>query len=423
MSTDRKGMIGSRLRLSVMSCMVLAILGQVVGAHFDGPPSIDSTPATDPMPYTAVVAAERLEVFDNASEQSYVVGAMSRGDTVRVRDATANGWLAIDAPPTTICWIEQSALERHAGRAGDDGHVVDVKPTSKAPGTRAWVSVAAADIRFGNPQARMPGPPRSQLSQGTMVRLVDRPPLKVGTGPTATVWYAIVPPPDLACYIRSEGIRKIESAPAPATEIRASYVAAQAVHSPAARPKSAGLPPDVTAEIRSVESMVESIKKSRPIEQWQFESARSRYQALLKRAGENSAVLEAIRLRLADLTRFEQAAAAAHQIDAILGASHGRDQEVHNLEQRLANTARAHARAFNAVGFVQPSARLIDGRKLYALIGKNGSTLAYLDVPPGLDVEPLLSHRVGVRGVPHYSEELSARLITVRDIETVGARR
>jgi hypothetical protein len=256
-----------------------------------------------------------------------------------------------------------------------------------------------------------------------MVRLVDQNPLRIGSGPTATVWYAIVPPADVACYVRSEATRKIDSSPAPATEIRASYEAPQEERPPAARPVSDVLPPDIRAEIDSIESLAQSTRKSRPAGQWQFEPVRARYQALLQRAGNNSAVEDAIRARLADLARFEEASQAARQIDAILAASHERDQEVSALERRLAGAAQTHARAFNAIGFVQPSAQLVDGRKLYALIGKNGSTLAYLDVPPGLNVEPLLAHRVGVRGVPHYNEELGARLITVRDIETVGTKR
>ncbi len=66
---------------------------------------------------------------------------------------------------------------------------------------------------------------------------------------------------------------------------------------------------------------------------------------------------------------------------------------------------------------------MIDGRKLYVLIAKDGSTVAYLDIPPGLDIDPLVAHRVGVRGEPHFNEDLGTRLITVRDLETIGARR
>jgi hypothetical protein len=57
------------------------------------------------------------------------------------------------------------------------------------------------------------------------------------------------------------------------------------------------------------------------------------------------------------------------------------------------------------------------------LIGSDGSTLAYLDIPPGLDIDPLLAQRVGVRGDPHFNEDLGTRLITVRDVETMDPRR
>jgi hypothetical protein len=424
MSIKRHGMVRSLLRLSVLSCMVLVDISQVEAADVTDGVTTHTAPETGAPPYAAEVTTEGLEVFDKASEQSYVVSALSRGDTVRVRELAADGWLAIDPPPTTVFWIERSAIQWSPGRAGQDGHVVDSDGTrADVPSTRAWVSVATAVVRVGNRQARMPGPPRGQITQGTMVRLVDQQPLRIGNGPTKTIWYAIVPPADLACYVRADGTRKIDSAPAPAAEIRASYEVPQEERPPAVRPASNGLPPDIKAEIDSIESMALSIKKSRPPGQWQFEPVRARYQDLLKRPGNNAAVEDAIRARLADLTRFDEASAAARKIDAMLAASHDRDQEVSALERRLAGAARTHARAFNAIGFVQPSARSIDGHKLYALIGKNGSTLAYLDVPPGLNVEPLLAQRVGVRGVPHYNEELGARLITVRDIETVGARR
>ena len=77
----------------------------------------------------------------------------------------------------------------------------------------------------------------------------------------------------------------------------------------------------------------------------------------------------------------------------------------------------------SARGYVQASTEMIDGRKLYVLIASDGSTIAYLDVPPGLDIDPLLAHRIGVRGEPHFNEDLGTRLITVRDVEKLEPRR
>ncbi len=59
----------------------------------------------------------------------------------------------------------------------------------------------------------------------------------------------------------------------------------------------------------------------------------ARYQAILKRAGKNASVEEAIRRRLERLTHHEQAAQAARTIETILARSHRRDSQVAATER------------------------------------------------------------------------------------------
>jgi hypothetical protein len=183
------------------------------------------------------------------------------------------------------------------------------------------------------------------------------------------------------------------------------------------------LPANYAAAIKAVDDTHRSIRLSLPIAQWQTETMRSRYQSILKGAGNNPSVEEAIRRRLALLTRDEQAAQAARTIESVLAESHRRDGDVALVKRRIAAAGRLHARAFSAVGYIQPSAEQVSGRKLFLLIDKDGSTIAYLDIPPGLEIEPFLAHRVGVRGDPHFNEDLGSRLISVRDVETMDSRR
>jgi hypothetical protein len=183
------------------------------------------------------------------------------------------------------------------------------------------------------------------------------------------------------------------------------------------------LPPEFASELERLDAMHKTIVASQPIEHWRFEPVRLGYQALLKHTGDRADLDEEIRTRLAGLTQHEQAAQAARAIEAILAKSHRRDQEIAQVRQRMAQLERTRARAFDAVGFVQPSARKVDGHKVFTLIGKDGSTIAYLDIPPGLDPRPLLARRVGIRGQAHYSEDLGTRLITVRDMESIEAKR
>jgi hypothetical protein len=187
--------------------------------------------------------------------------------------------------------------------------------------------------------------------------------------------------------------------------------------------RTAALPAAVAAEMDRVDAMDRAIVTAEPILQWRFESVRAGYQAILRRAGDNPAVEAALRDRLARVTRHEQAAQAARTIETILARSQQRDAEVAGVRQRLAAAQRTHARAYSAMGLVQPSSRMVEGRKLHALIGADGATLAYLDIPPGVDLDPLLSRRVGVRGASHYNPDLGARLITVRDLEALESRR
>jgi hypothetical protein len=190
------------------------------------------------------------------------------------------------------------------------------------------------------------------------------------------------------------------------------------------KPRAENLPPGIASELERIEAAHRStILKGQPIEQWRLEPVRARYQALLKAARDSPAAEEAIRVRLSQVTQQEQAAMAARTLATMLAESHRRDGEVAEVRKRIAAAARTHARAYQAVGFIQPSAQNADGRKLYVLIGATGKTVAYLDIPPGLDPNPLLSQRVGVRGSPHYSEDLGTRLITVRALESLEARK
>ncbi len=370
----------------LLSAMVLVDVDQV-GARGE-----DST-----------IIADHLAVYDQPDEASFGTGRLERGDRVCVRRWVAGGWAAIDPPATTIGWIERAAA-------------------GSGPPARAWVVVPRALVRSGHLKARLPGPPWIELPRGTMVQLVDRPPVTTGRGTRATLWFAIVPPAEAACYIRAEGLAaapRREGVP----ERLAAYRVAEGEESHGDGPAAESLPPGVAAEIGRVDAMHRSVLTGPSIDRWQLDPIRAEYQAILKRWGDNPAVEEALRGRLARVTRHEQAAAAAREFQEVLAQSRRRDEQVARLEQRLAAVDRYRTRTYHAVGVVQPSSRIVDGRKLHALIDPEGKTIAYLDIPPGLDLDPIGARRVGIRGAVHYNPELGTRLITVRDLEPVGTRR
>jgi hypothetical protein len=386
-----------------------------------------------PQAIEVVVVDAHLDVLDRPDASAYSTGKAARGDHLRVRpdQPVGTGWLAIEPLSTSILWIQESSLE-FEDEPPDEPRQLDSGPIARDLShlSRAWVKDESAVVRSGNLLARIPGPPKGELQGGRLVQLVGRPALRLGQGAEKPAWLAIVPPPEQSFYVHAEGVRwsAPEEAP-PAAEIRASYDQPIAAPSPtnalSGTPTSSppNWPLEVSQELERLDGVFRVTVASQPVAQWRFESVRSGYQSLLKRAGDRLDLEEAIRTRLARVTQHEQAARAARTIESILEASHRRDDEVTAARRQLTHLARARARAYDAVGFIQPSAHLVDGRKVFALIGREGKTIAYLDIPPGLDPEPFLASRVGVRGRAHFSEDLGTRLISVRDLESVERNR
>jgi hypothetical protein len=359
-----------------------------------------SVPLAD-LPAEAEVIVAALDVFDDPDDTSTTSMQLRQGDQVMVRDAEQPGWLAIEPPAGAFCWIEESSL----GTADREGCARVVTPS--------------ALIRSGHPLAKMPGPPRVELKQGTVVRPLNRSPMTIGQGRDRRTWRAIAPPQGDVRHIHATGVRLDPRAktttdirPAPTAEMRTAYAPPQA-ESPVA--------PDVAAAIAQIDATHREILR-RPIEQWHLEDVRRRYEALQKSVTDANSG-NAIRTRLDEVARHEAIASDARQIETLLARSRRRDGIVALHERRLADAQRPQTRPYDITGLIQASSRKIGGQKVFALIGRDGATQAYLDIPPGIDIKGLMTHRVGVRGAVHYDEGLRARLISVREVEALDAER
>jgi hypothetical protein len=351
----------------------------------------------------ARVATESLDVFDKPNDAGYVVAGLKKGDRLRIRwkESAPAGWLAVEPPSMAVCWIEESAVELPEN-GGETGHV--------GISTRTRVRADRTVIRSGNLNARMPGPPCRTLERGEPVLLVDRPALAIG-GNRGRRWRAIVPPANQSFFAPADGIgwdRPTSPSPVPPTDVvRAGFQPGEATTS-------------TDPELRRIDGMLQAIITGQPVERWQLANVRAEYQALLN---SRPGMEDVLKSRLAQVARYERAAKSAQRIVEIVAKSRRHDEEVAKIERRLATSAQESLRLYDAVGFVQPSSRRIDGRKLYALIGREGTAVAYLDIPPGLDPEPLMAHRVGVRGQARFNGDLGTRVIAVSDLENLEPKR
>ncbi len=360
---------------------------------------LDPAGQADAYPAEAEVSVPALDMFIARDLRSFTTGSLAKGQAIRVLGGSRDGWLAIAAPASTLIWVEDQALGPHDR---------DNRPE---------IVVARAVLRAGAVGSRFPGPPIAALGKGSVVRLVDVPPITLGTGATATTWRAIAPPPDeIVLYIRADGVHVTQRPPAPLAETRV-------VFSPPATPETqanapAGTPADDS--LAAIEAAHRSAIQG-PVEWWRLDPIKARYQALLKKTTD-SAERQNIQEKLDVVTRQAELADSLRRFNTTLQQSRIRDTEVERFKKRRETTQRGSRRPFVAEGMIQPSSRRVDGKRVLALIGPEGTAVAYLDVPDGLDARPMMARRVGVRGEVHFNEQIHARLITVRSFQPLDGR-
>ena len=104
-------MFRSGLHTWVLPWTLLALFGQVDSPRPPDSQQIRPGETAVSQLSTSEVTIEQLEVYERPDEGSYITGTLKHGDRVRVRRKAAGGWLAIDPPLVTLCWIEQSAID------------------------------------------------------------------------------------------------------------------------------------------------------------------------------------------------------------------------------------------------------------------------------------------------------------------------
>ena len=351
----------------------------------------------------AQVVVDDLELMTEPTHSAYSTATLGRGDRVVVVGTEA-GWARIQAPAGNFHWIN----------AAD----VTVQPDGTCVVRRRQ-----ATVRHASATARLPGPPWRTIPKGTVVHLIDHPELKVPGGEPPQIWHAIEAAGDAVRFVPLDALEAIHPArtdagviPKPASPERPERTVA---YEPEADPD---LPPAVNAELASIAAMTRAIKAA-PVETWNLDPVRGRYDSLLRQFGVNPAVKAAVQPRLDQVHRELELVESARTFARLLREGETRDAEVARL-QKSVNLARSRSeRAYDAVGLLQPSSKRSQGQKVLALIGNEGRPVGYLSIPPGVPVNQYLARKVGVRGIVHFDEGLGARLISVRDLELLEPRR
>ena len=354
----------------------------------------------------ARVAVQTLDYYDIPNGRGFTAGVLSAGDEVEVLRIEPSGWAAIEPPPDAFCWLDADSLEVDA-----DGSMFGL--------------VIGSDVvlRVGREGARMPGPPRFRIRQGDRVKVASKvEPLQVGD----RTWRAIVPPPGVVYYVPANSLREEGGRPLQKPEpVRAEEEVIQAplafeiaddLTSVGPKAPEGRVPPGLLSQVQAVEAEHRAILR-RPIVGWQLALIRARYQSLLRQAVDTDST-RFVQGHLDQVTRQQAAAESSRRVAELLSKPGLTIEGEKSLEEYQSRSARR--RPFDVEGMLQPSSKLVRGKRVYALIGDSGHSIAYLLAPPGLLMGPLLSRQVGVRGVMSYDESLRAKIVEVVEIEALS---
>jgi hypothetical protein len=420
----------------MMACRLLTLWISLAAPTFQS--GGDDVPAR-----TYEVTVDRLDVLAEPDDGAFVTSRLAQGDKVEVRKALAGGWLAIAAPAGSFHWIDDAAVDILR-----DG--------------RIYVAADKTSLRLGRDGIKTPGPPRSTLLEGAVLRPARQPLLTTDDGRRRKVWRSVAASPDEVRFIRAAGVadptisrprtgsRRFlhnpgatggspTSAPsgiAPAlvgeppvppgagtsslrAQTRPVSSERKASHDAAADP--ADLPPELVAPLRSIETKHRAVI-SRPMEDWELAPIRGEYQALLAKQG-NETTRSVVRERLDEVEREDDLAKSARDFEALVKKSRQRDVIIERVKASIRNLKAVEALEYDAEGLLQATARRVDGEKVYSLLDENGQTVTYLRLPTGVDAANFLARQVGVRGKSRFNEGLRYRLLDVNDIEALDKSR
>ncbi len=318
-------------------------------------------------------------VVDAPEAGAFPIGRLGPGDRVTARGTESGGWLAIDPPAGAFCWVDEAAVEPDEG------------------GATAAVAVDRTALRSGRDGVLFPGPPRSTLRRGDSVRLVDRPPLELEQGTEGRRrWLAVEPPPGSFAYVAATALEPEPGLP----ELGGAFDVPGDRADPALRP----LDDAHRDQLR------------RPIEEWRLDGVATGYDDLLD-LDPGAQGRDPLRARIDRVGRHAALADSARRLAESIERSRQIDRAIQEYEAAMASRLATEPSPFTAEGRLQASSKQAGGRPVFALIGDDGQTVAYVQLAPGTRLASVVARRVGVRGRVSYDGNLRNRLIDAREVE------
>lgn len=368
-------------------------------------------------PYEGVTTT-KVYVRSGPTERHYATGILQPDTPVTVVRDEPDGWLAIEPPEGSFCWISGEFVREISSTEGE-------------------VTGDNVLVRIGTPQdERHRDSWQKKLKRGDHVHILDK--KTSGQGPLTKIWYKILPPSGEVRYVSAQYVQPISGR-------RATQRSASA--GPTPKPLE---PADEESVPPSFPKRAKTKPVAEPDDEMPSHSTKDNSPAgVLDRA--NAAYKEMVRQKIADrdvdrvLSLYEQAAEWAKsdadraliaqrieeleeqqdrkakfaEFDRLYRKSKERDKALLEIPRKKEDAPEPTPPRYDASGILRRSTAIIDGKPAYVLVSPQGGIRYYVTPSPGLDFKKHLDQLVAVRGPASYRTEVRAHHITVRDITTL----
>ncbi len=354
---------------------------------------------TSPFPAEMVVSVPEVDARSGPSENYYATSRLRFGERVTViKEADKNqNWVAIAPPQGSFGWINA----KYVRLAKDNPNVgyVDV------PGSTSADVMAGSNLHSEPPNVRI-----TQLSPGTIVRLVDRP-LQVQTD----TWYPIAPHSTEYRFIQVAALRPVSSASPSAAPLdwRMQQNVAASVHPNIARAEDlvrAGQIEPAKELFKSIANLATDVQTRT--------YALDRYNALAR--GNYVVGLPSTTQPLGGgqppLTIPNNTQTAWNNVQRpVDGRSTSLLQPsgvptLPSVAQTGANGVVTQPAQWSPYGILRQTAFQKDGQPVFALENQQGQTLVYVTTRPGFTLRDYVDKMLTVYGPIHYNAQDMPRM-------------
>jgi uncharacterized protein YraI len=373
-------------------------------------------------PYEGVTTA-KVKVRSGPTENHYATGILDRDTPVTVVRDEPSGWLAVEPPEGSFCWISGEYIREISSTEGE-------------------LTGDNVLVRIGTPvDERQRESWQKKLKRGDRVHILDK--KTSGQGPLTKISYKILPPPGEVRYVSAQFVQPISGrratqrsasagpTPKPREPANDGDVPppSRKVTPPARRPAEPDAEPDV-------ESPSHSTKDNSPA--GVLDRANAAYKEMMKQKiadrdvdrvlslyeqaaewAKSDADRALIAQRIEELEELQDRKAKFAEFDRLYRKSKERDKALLEIPRKKEVASEPSPPRYDASGILRRSTAIIDGKPAYVLVSPQGGIRYYVTPSPGVDFKKHLDQLVAVRGPASYRTEVRAHHITVRDITTL----